>query len=154
MFRSAVGSTTGSTTTCRFRVTMSHCKPGSIKTDASWKDIWHVMLEWVRQRAPLKNPIKKGSPGHAIMEKASGTGYTRSTPQESAPVDSAPTAQEDAEMADGGSETNGVKQLPAYLETKFEVNFDEKLGRDHDRGKYVRYQLAPRENWGPMARAK
>ncbi|EMD61116.1 hypothetical protein COCSADRAFT_239417 [Bipolaris sorokiniana ND90Pr] len=137
-----------------FRVTMSHCKPGSIKTDASWKDIWHVMLEWVRQRAPLKNPIKKGSPGHAIMEKASGTGYTRSTPQESAPVDSAPTAQEDAEMADGGSETNGVKQLPAYLETKFEVNFDEKLGRDHDRGKYVRYQLAPRENWGPMARAK
>lgn len=93
------------------------------------------------------------------MEKASGTGYTRSTAQESASAqavsaDPAPTAQEDAEMADGGSETNGTKQLPAYLETKFEVNFDEKLGRDHDRGKYVRYQLAPRENWGPMARAK
>ncbi|USP73949.1 uncharacterized protein yc1106_01223 [Curvularia clavata] len=130
-----------------FRVTMSHCKPGSIKTDASWKDIWHIMLEWVRQRAPLKNTLKKGSAGHAIMEKANGSGYTRSAAAE-------PALPNNAEMNTDRSETAGTEQVPAYLDTKFEVNFDEKLGKDHDRGKYVRYQLAPRENWGPMARAK
>jgi tRNA (guanine26-N2/guanine27-N2)-dimethyltransferase len=37
---------------------------------------------------------------------------------------------------------------------EFQVNLDEKLGKDLDRGKIVRYQLAPRENWGPMSRAK
>ena len=135
-----------------FRVTMSHCKPGSIKTDASWKDIWHIMLEWVRQRAPLKNALKTGSAGHAIMAKASATGHTKTTADAASaqvPVDPATEAQATEESA-----TVTAKDLPAYLNTKFYVNFDEKLGKDHDRGKYVRYQLAPRENWGPMSRAK
>jgi len=134
-----------------FRVTMSHCKPGSIKTDASWKDIWHIMLEWVRQRAPLKNALKTGSAGHAIMAKASATGHTKATADAASPqvpVDPASDAQ-----ATEDSTTATAKDLP-YLNTKFYVNFDEKLGKDHDRGKYVRYQLAPRENWGPMSRAK
>ncbi|CAN9403948.1 unnamed protein product [Alternaria alternata] len=141
-----------------FRVTMSHCKPGSIKTDASWRDIWHIMLEWTRQRAPLKNLPKSGSAGHAILAKSSGSGYTKTSTAGTAPAevpaDPAPGAQNNAE--DGGhvSATTPAKDLPAYLNTKFEVNFDEKLGKDHDRGKYVRYQLAPRENWGPMSRAK
>ena len=52
-----------------FRVTMSHCKPGSIKTDASWTDIWHIMTEWIRQKAPLKNPLKENTAGRAIMSK-------------------------------------------------------------------------------------
>ncbi|KAF1942784.1 TRM-domain-containing protein [Clathrospora elynae] len=141
-----------------FRVTMSHCKPGSIKTDASWTDIWHIMLEWVRQRAPLKNAPKKGSAGHTIMAKASATGYMREPTANSEPVAAvaaapAPNAQANAENA-AAAETTAVIDLPAYLNTKFEVKFDEKLGKDHDRGKYVRYQLAPRENWGPMSRAK
>jgi tRNA (guanine26-N2/guanine27-N2)-dimethyltransferase len=133
-----------------FRVTMSHCKPGSIKTDASWRDIWHIMLEWVRQRAPLKNALKKESAGFAIMTKASATGYMKETTAEAAPAqvpaDPVADAENTADVA--------AKDLPAYLNTKFEVTFDEKLGKDHDRGKYVRYQLAPRENWGPMSRAK
>ncbi|EDU51469.1 N2,N2-dimethylguanosine tRNA methyltransferase [Pyrenophora tritici-repentis Pt-1C-BFP] len=135
-----------------FKVTMSHCKPGSIKTDASWSDIWHIMLEWVRQRAPLKNALKTGSPGHAIMAKASASGHTRTTAAAEpaqVPVDPATEAQ-----GTGESATATAKDLPAYLNTKYYVNFDEKLGKDHDRGKYVRYQLAPRENWGPMSRAK
>jgi tRNA (guanine26-N2/guanine27-N2)-dimethyltransferase len=133
-----------------FRVTMSHCKPGSIKTDASWRDIWHIMLEWVRQRAPLKNALKKESAGFAIMAKASATGYTKETTAETAfaqvPAHPVAEAENTADVA--------AKDLPAYLNTKFEVTFDEKLGKDYDRGKYVRYQLAPRENWGPMSRAK
>ncbi|CAO2648140.1 Nn.00g090620.m01.CDS01 [Neocucurbitaria sp. VM-36] len=145
-----------------FRVTMSHCKPGSIKTDASWKDIWHIMLEWVRQRAPLKNNLKKESAGHAIMAKASATAYTRSAAvaQEATaaaapevPADPMADVQGNAETAEP-QEPTPPKDLPSYLDVKYEVNFDERLGKDHDRGKYVRYQLAPRENWGPMSRAK
>ncbi|KAF1829611.1 TRM-domain-containing protein [Decorospora gaudefroyi] len=153
-----------------FRVTMSHCKPGSIKTDASWRDIWHIMLEWVRQRAPLKNALKKESPGFAIMTKASATGHTRATTTTAAdsapaaataqvPTGPAPEAQSStatAKNADADvSESTAANASPAYLDTTtFEVVFDEKLGKDHDRGKFVRYQLAPRENWGPMSRAK
>ncbi|KAJ4308364.1 RNA methyltransferase tRNA(m5U54)methyltransferase [Neodidymelliopsis sp. IMI 364377] len=136
-----------------FRVTMSHCKPGSIKTDASWTDIWHIMTEWVRQKAPLKNPLKENTAGRAIMSKATtstvsanGTSATIATATDSTPQNGEGA---DVEMAD--TETT---ERPTYLGTKFEVKFDEKLGRDHDRGKYVRYQLAPRENWGPMSRAK
>lgn len=140
-----------------FRVTMSHCKPGSIKTDASWKDIWHIMLEWARQRAPLKKALKQGTAGYAIMSKANATGHTKIPLQEAEPAgvtrdEPMSEARHDAEGAEAPALS--VQDPPAYLNAKFEVNFDEKLGRDHDRGKYVRYQLAPRENWGPMSRAK
>ena len=110
------------------------------------------MLEWVRQRAPLKNALKTGSAGHAIMAKASANGHTGITAAAApaqVPADPATDAQITEESA-----TATAKDSPAYPNTKFYVNFDEKLGKDHDRGKYVRYQLAPRENWGPMSRAK
>jgi tRNA (guanine26-N2/guanine27-N2)-dimethyltransferase len=139
---------------------MSHCKAGSIKTDASWKDIWHIMLEWVRQRAPLKNPPKKLSPGLAIMAKTNAHGLTSvgdpkkpdgmasNSAQE---VPDAQTTDEDITMGEAVSEKQTVY---SYLGADFDVNLDDNLGRDADRGKYVRYQLAPRENWGPMSRAK
>jgi len=37
--------------------------------------------------------------------------------------------------------------------SKLKVVFDERLGREKDRGKLVRYQINPRANWGPMNRA-
>ena len=132
-----------------FRVTMSHCKPGSIKTDASWTDIWHIMTEWIRQKAPLKNPLKENTAGRAIMSKP--TISTEHSNGNAAVTD--PTAQ-NGEAADVEMANTETPERPSYLGRDFEVKFDEKLGRDHDRGKYVRYQLAPRENWGPMARAK
>jgi tRNA (guanine26-N2/guanine27-N2)-dimethyltransferase len=138
-----------------FRVTMSHCKPGSIKTDASWRDIWHIMLEWVRQRAPIKNALKKESAGHAIMAKASATGYLQQPTAAEVPANPTSEAQDNVENANVSDTTAAkIQPPPAYLNIKFDVNFDEKLGKDHDRGKYVRFQLAPRENWGPMSRAK
>jgi tRNA (guanine26-N2/guanine27-N2)-dimethyltransferase len=143
-----------------FRVSMSHCKPGSIKTDASWKDIWHIMLEWVRQRAPLKNTPKKASAGLAIMAKTNAQGLTTSgDPGQTAepPAQSAKDAhkaQPNGSGVDAEASTSESRTDYAYLGADFHVNLDEKLGKDADRGKYVRYQLAPRENWGPMARAK
>jgi tRNA (guanine26-N2/guanine27-N2)-dimethyltransferase len=140
-----------------FRVSMSHCKPGSIKTDASWKDIWHIMLEWVRQRAPLKNQPKNASAGLAIMAKTSPKGLISGG--DTAQPDTMPTvpaqeAQTDANADDTQTAATEAPTTFAYLGADFSVNLDEKLGKDLDRGKYVRYQLAPRENWGPMSRAK
>ncbi|KAF2444699.1 TRM-domain-containing protein [Karstenula rhodostoma CBS 690.94] len=154
-----------------FRVTMSHCRPGSIKTDASWRDVWHIMLEWVRQKAPLKNPLKQTSAGHAIMSKSSAHQKASTGQEQKEPASVA--AEADTAAAPGqndatgstephGSEENGDLagtkggsiDGPSYLGVQFGVQFDERLGKDQDRGKYVRYQVAPRENWGPMSRAK
>jgi tRNA (guanine26-N2/guanine27-N2)-dimethyltransferase len=140
-----------------FRVSMSHCKPGSIKTDASWKDIWHIMLEWVRQRAPLKNAPKKASAGLAIIAKTNAQGlYISSDAGNSTelPATSAQEAQTNGNGVEADAAASETRTSYAYLGADFQVNLDEKLGKDPDRGKYVRYQLAPRENWGPMARAK
>jgi tRNA (guanine26-N2/guanine27-N2)-dimethyltransferase len=141
-----------------FKVTMSHCKPGSLKTNASWKDVWHIMLEWVRQRAPLKNAPKKASAGLVIMSKTSPRGLTSGGEIERPEAEPVEPAEETQTNGDGSA----VKDVPiaeknsgcSYLGADFDVNLDEKLGKDFDRGKIVRYQLAPRENWGPMSRAK
>jgi tRNA (guanine26-N2/guanine27-N2)-dimethyltransferase len=37
--------------------------------------------------------------------------------------------------------------------SKLDIVFDERLGKEKDRGKLVRYQINPRANWGPMNRA-
>jgi tRNA (guanine26-N2/guanine27-N2)-dimethyltransferase len=141
-----------------FKVTMSHCKPGSLKTNASWKDVWHIMLEWVRQRAPLKNAPKKASAGLVIMSKTSPRGLTSGGQVEQTEAEPVERTEEMQTDGDGSA----VKDVPtaeknsscSYLGADFDVNLDEKLGKDFDRGKVVRYQLAPRENWGPMSRAK
>jgi len=49
---------------------------------------------------------------------------------------------------------NSRSRSPSALESsKLNIVFDEKLGREKRRGKLVRYQINPRENWGPMNRA-
>lgn len=136
-----------------FRVAMSHCKPGSIKTDASWTDIWHIMTEWIRQKAPLRNPLKENTAGRAIMSKPTTSAEKTNGASEHVATATEST-QQIGETTDVEMANTETASRPSYLGTNFEVNFDEKLGRDHDRGKYVRYQLAPRENWGPMSRAK
>ncbi|KAF2819019.1 TRM-domain-containing protein [Ophiobolus disseminans] len=135
-----------------FKVSMSHCKPGSIKTNASWKDIWHIMLEWVRQRAPLKNQPKKLSAGLTILAKTNANGLMTNgnAPQ----TDKLPKPPPNGESIDAGEAAVEPSLTYSYLGADFHVNLDEKLGRDPERGKLVRYQLAPRENWGPMSRAR
>ncbi|KAB5523866.1 S-adenosyl-L-methionine-dependent methyltransferase [Coniochaeta sp. 2T2.1] len=111
-----------------YRVTRSHCKRGSIKTDAPWAVVWRVMREWVRQHRPVKEEnIKESSPAYKLLR-----------------LDR--KKKEDSESADEATEVDEVDKL--------EVVFDASLGRDPSKGKYVRYQTNPRENWGPMARAK
>ncbi len=51
-----------------YRVTRSHTKPGSIKTDAPWSVVWEVMREWVRQRSPIKEgAVREGTAGWKIL---------------------------------------------------------------------------------------
>ncbi|PVI07348.1 N2,N2-dimethylguanosine tRNA methyltransferase [Periconia macrospinosa] len=141
----AVASLRGALRHAGFRATMSHCKPGSIKTDASWKAIWHIMQEWVRQKAPLKNALKEGTAGREILSK------TIVVQQPGAAAENS-TNEQNLAIAEG--DIANKEERRSYLGVDFEVKFDEKLGKDQDRGKLVRYQVAPRENWGPMARAK
>ncbi|KAK4192439.1 S-adenosyl-L-methionine-dependent methyltransferase [Podospora australis] len=121
-----------------YRVTRSHCKPGSMKTDAPWSIIWHVFREWVRQKAPVTEAnIKPGSVAYRILklgENKEGAEAVEGT--------------DDKTTASNGT-ANG-KAVPALPE----VVFDEKVGKDISEIKLVRYQENPRENWGPMNRAK
>ena len=111
-----------------YRVLRSHCKPSSIKTDAPWSVIWEVMREWVRQKAPVKvENINPRSPGYRLLKLGE-------VDENSAEAPADPTQQTAA--------------------SKLNVVFDAKLGQDHDPEKLVRYQMNPRENWGPMVRAK
>ncbi|KAM7220986.1 RNA methyltransferase [Rhypophila decipiens] len=127
-----------------YRVTRSHTKPGSIKTDAPWSVLWHVIREWSRQKAPVKEAnIKPGSVAYRLL----GLGEKKQ------------------ESADGAAETNGTGSTEESAKTEEtvkpqeqkkmpEVVFDESLGREVEPVKLMRYQTNPRENWGPMSRAK
>lgn len=52
-----------------YQVTRSHCKPGSIKTSAPWSVVWHIMREWVRQKAPVNvSKITEHSPAYTLLQ--------------------------------------------------------------------------------------
>jgi tRNA (guanine26-N2/guanine27-N2)-dimethyltransferase len=110
-----------------YRVTRSHTKPGSIRTDAPWDVIWEMMREWAKQKAPIKEgAIRKGTAGWEIMR------------------------MEEKKVKDGTANTEDKKKE----KPKLEIVFNEALGKERDQKKLVRYQVNPRENWGPMNRAK
>lgn len=141
-----------------YRVTRSHCKPGSIKTDAPWHVLWHVIREWVRQKAPVKKEnIKPGTAGYRIL----GLGEQKKPADREENVDdSAEREKLEDRREDGKGETvETVGEVEEGEEGeagegKQEVVFDSNLGREKDKGKLVRYQMNPRENWGPMNRAR
>ncbi|CAK7236603.1 RNA methyltransferase tRNA(m5U54)methyltransferase [Sporothrix curviconia] len=126
-----------------YQVTRSHCKPGSIKTNAPWSVLWDVMRAFVRQMAPIKREkIRPSTAAYRLLRIEE-------------------EAKEDAEAAAVAKEA-GQPVKPRQdtatnaLGEKQAIVFDEQLGRQLGRSgeKLVRYQLNPRENWGPMNRAK
>lgn len=57
-----------------YRVTRSHCKPGSFRTDAPWGVIWEIFREWVRTKSPTKeDAVRPGTAGWGILRRARGT---------------------------------------------------------------------------------
>ena len=122
-----------------YRVTRSHTKPGSIKTDAPWEVIWEIMREWARQKAPVKEgAVRKGTAGYVIM------GF-----DQNAEVKAKVGVSMGDIIGNGQMENDTPREI-----NKLRVVFDEALGKEKDGKKLVRYQLNPRENWGPMNRAK
>lgn len=123
-----------------YRVTRSHTKGGTIKTDAPWDVIWEVMREWEKQKAPIKEgAVRKDTAGYKILK----LGEAKS-----------PQGAEDGGVNVGGADKEQDEQDSSNSKKNLEVVFDETLGKEKDAKKIVRYQLNPRENWGPMNRAK
>ncbi|ERT02595.1 N2,N2-dimethylguanosine tRNA methyltransferase [Sporothrix schenckii ATCC 58251] len=128
-----------------YRVTRSHCKPGSLKTDASWSVLWDIMRAFVRQKAPVKREnIRPNTAAHRLLRLHEG--------------DEGADGAEGADRKEAEGEGKAAKEdLTTNAAGKPEaIVFDEDLGRQLSRSgeKLVRYQVNPRENWGPMNRAK
>lgn len=188
-----------------YRVTRSHCKPGSFKTNAPFSILWEIMREWVRQRSPIKEgKVREGTPGHRILARMRGTernfandikdnlklaldkadsledlknllrsGLYRAENERMpaategtapGPESTEPTrTEQDNEEAATGADDRAVavreeisRPAPPSVTSapsKLKIIFDEKLGKEKQRGKLVRYQINPRANWGPMNRA-
>lgn len=149
-----------------YRTTRSHCKPGTVKTDAPWEVIWEVMREWVRQRSPvMEEKFKVNTPGRGVWEK-------KRTVEDVEMVDEAKDEEKKSEKegeseekksgsADVEPQVNDEKEKRQWAPGdgldklhKLEIVFDEKLGKDKEDKKLVRYPMNPRANWGPMNRAK
>ncbi|RMZ04290.1 hypothetical protein D0860_06455 [Hortaea werneckii] len=132
-----------------YKATRSHCKPGSVKTDAPWSAIWKIMREWVKQRAPIKEgSLKEGTAGWNIMQKSEGD-----VEMSNGEKDAGEGANSDGSVDVVTEKEKGANSPPPDPKN-FKVVFDEALGRDKPGRRLVRYQQNPRENWGPMARAK
>ncbi|KAI0402063.1 S-adenosyl-L-methionine-dependent methyltransferase [Xylaria palmicola] len=51
-----------------YEVTRSHCKSGSMRTNAPWSVVWHIMREWTRQKWPVKTEkIGGNSPAYKLL---------------------------------------------------------------------------------------
>lgn len=158
-----------------YRVTRSHCQAGSIKTDAPWTVIWEIMREWVRQRSPIREgALREKSAGWHILqarrhiENGDAATLNSGKGREEAPtvaaVDNTTSAEATGEQTPVIATENGSAEKaskPASTKSgsdsdvqKLIIVFDEALGRDKPGKRLVRYQMNPRENWGPMAKAK
>ena len=144
-----------------FRVTRSHTRPGSIKTNAPWVVIWEVMRQWVKQKAPIKEgALTDGNAGYRILHNEALTKVQLKALVRRAKGDNA-NIKEVVESNDVTPAATGVNDEQQPIE----VIFDEALGaaekdttrslhRHHRSKGLLRYQINPRPNWGPMTRAK
>ncbi|KAG7111528.1 hypothetical protein HYQ44_009723 [Verticillium longisporum] len=130
-----------------------HCRPGSIKTDAPWDTIWFIMREWVRQKAPVKTErIRPTMPAYRLL----GLDKEAAVPAEEAAVESTARRSDEA-VAQDTHMGDASEAALTEADLRKTLVFDDaliRLGRARDNRKLVRYQLNPRENWGPMTRAK
>ncbi|KFH42936.1 hypothetical protein ACRE_063180 [Hapsidospora chrysogenum ATCC 11550] len=159
-----------------YRTTRSHCRAGSIKTDAPWSTIWWVMTEWIRQKAPIKaSRFKPTMPAYKILKEAGlldedkgdeAREWTSAPKEEDSKMEDVEKQTEpiqpqngDAEqIADADADADPQSQKPATEEElRKTLVFDEdlaRLGRQGDGKRLVRYQVNPDKNWGPLTKAK
>ncbi|TWU76595.1 RNA methyltransferase tRNA(m5U54)methyltransferase [Metarhizium rileyi] len=158
-----------------YQVGRSHCRPGSIKTDAPWSTIWWVLTEWIKQKSPVKvSKFKESMPGWKILYAAGIVGREdeKSNLKGNAEPEDTDTKMEGTETQQRQqqqpkdkevSEKTGTegkveeqKELPSEESLRKTLVFDDaliKLGRQKGT-RYMRYQVNPHKYWGPMSRAK
>ena len=59
-----------------YRCTGSHCKPGSVVTDAPWEVLWEIMREWARKSAAKVEKLQPGTAGAEIWKRGMVNGTT------------------------------------------------------------------------------
>jgi tRNA (guanine26-N2/guanine27-N2)-dimethyltransferase len=177
-----------------YRVSRSHCKAGSIKTNAPWGVLWEVIREFMRTKMPIREgAVKQGTPGWNILARLRGTERAfvsdlkdttkaqlvkcdskedlkvvlqgilyrlendRDTVDKETKLSSEPkeVGGKTGDPPQGGfnKERSRSRSPSAPAPSNLNIIFDEKLGREKPRGKLVRYQMNPRQFWGPMNRA-
>ncbi|KAK6341629.1 RNA methyltransferase tRNA(m5U54)methyltransferase [Orbilia brochopaga] len=57
----------GALLTFGYHVTKSHCRAGSLKTDAPWSVIWRVMRAWVKTHPVKPGSVTAAMPGYRIL---------------------------------------------------------------------------------------
>lgn len=145
-----------------YQVTRSHCRAGSIKTNAPWPTIWWVMTEWCRQKAPVKaSKYKPTMPAYKILK---GAGLLDDQVEKAAPeVEADGGVKMEGVHPDEGAEPTSGRAAEASTEAEGEqalrrtLVFNDdlaRLGRQLDGKRLVRYQANPEKNWGPMSRAQ
>lgn len=161
-----------------YKVGRSHCRPGSVKTNAPWSTIWWVMTEWVRQKSPVKtDKFKPSMAAWKILLDAGLIGQENSKAQEGAeaqdgdskmegveaqpvlevPEMEAPEVEVLVDRKDAGTTDGNKESGPTESELRKTLVFDNdlaRLGRQRDAEKVVRYQMNPRPDWGPLAKAR
>jgi tRNA (guanine26-N2/guanine27-N2)-dimethyltransferase len=139
-----------------FQAVRSHAQPGTIKTDAPWESIWDVMVAWTKEKPIREGALTEGMAGYKILRKVKEREVVR--------LGAEKAAKEDGSYAEGNntSESEGTmidaeedQSRDQAVVNRKKIVFDENLGREPPKSKrLVRYQINPRANWGPMARAK
>jgi len=164
-----------------YQVGRSHCRPGSIKTDAPWSTIWWILTEWIKQKSPVKvSKFKESMAAWKILHRAGIVGQEEKSTDDDKREDA--TTAVNSSSSGGGtdvkmSEADEEKQktedaAPAQNEPKVTEDAEkEPLGEEElrktlvfddalvqlgrQRGtRYMRYQVNPHKYWGPMTRAK
>lgn len=107
-------------------------------------------------KADLSSVLEKGGDLDSLKTEIEAALY-RAGRVEEAPVNG-DDGNEDAEIADAGEGTGVDKPEQTGCASKpvstLKVVFDERLGKEPEGKRLVRYQINPRANWGPMNRAK
>lgn len=141
-----------------YKVGRSHCRPGSVKTDAPWSTIWWIITEWIRQKSPIKaSKFTPLMPGWKILYDAGLVGREDGAPQEPDSKMEDVQAEEGPQSEEAAGEPNEQVSSPGEVELRKTLVFDDdlaRLGRLRDAQKLVRYQMNPRPDWGPLSKAK
>lgn len=144
-----------------YQVGRSHCRPGSVKTDAPWSTLWWIITEWIRQKSPIKaSKFTPLMPGWKILHAAGLVGQedgAASKEADSEMEDAQTAAAADAQSEEAAEKGDEQASSPSELELRKTLVFDDdlaRLGRLRDTQKLVRYQMNPRPDWGPLSKAK